>query len=265
VGSTDPRPRLVDAARPACAGLGGEPPNGFDPIRQADHRIRVASPDASHRFEPCDPTPWVPAEAEAPSDTSRSTSRGLTGQGPAGFRRPAPPVWRFTRTRRAIRWVLRLFRDTAPATRASPQPDPLGHLMSRDRGASDGESDAVRPRCLLAEASWCGEPPSITPREPSRSRMNASATGPRGPARDPLSRITTNRAEGRFTRASAKKSEIGCTRGAFHRRATQTRYRPGFRPGFARQVGPFPQIVTNLWRTCGAVAYWQTHAPTRWP
>jgi len=79
------------------------------------------------------------------------------------------------------------------------------------------------PRCLLAEASWCGEPPSITPREPSRSRMNASATGPRGPARDPLARITTNSAEGRFTRASAKKSEIGCTRGAFHRRATQTR------------------------------------------
>jgi len=32
------------------------------------------------------------------------------------------------------------------------------------------------------------------------------------------------------------------------------RGRPGFRPGFARQVGPSPQVVTNLWRTRGAVA-----------
>jgi len=87
----DPRSEPVRAARPACAGLGGKPLDGVEAIRHADHRIRVMTPDVRSSLEArrrrAEPRP-----RPTPIRTSRSTSRGLTGQGPAGFRRPAPPV-----------------------------------------------------------------------------------------------------------------------------------------------------------------------------
>jgi len=98
-GSTDPRSELVHAARPACAGLGGEPLDGVEAIRHADHRIRVMTPalrpSLAARRRRAEPRLRPP-----PVRSMRATSRGLTGQGPAGFRRPAPPVWRRARTRR---------------------------------------------------------------------------------------------------------------------------------------------------------------------
>jgi hypothetical protein len=222
-------------------------------------------PDVSHLLEPCGSTRPAPAGSRGfPSDTSRSTSRGLTGQGPAGFRRPAPPVWRFTRTRRAIRWAPYLFRDTAPATRASPQPDPLGHLMSHNHGALDGESSAVRPPWPTRRSELARYASVITPRKPSSSRMNESVGLTWSRAR-PLSRIATNRAEGRFTRASAKKPEIDCTRGAFHRRATRTWETEAFALASTVRWG----LLHKLSPTCGERAaplpYRQTHAPTREP
>jgi hypothetical protein len=75
------------------------------------------------------------------------------------------------------------------------------------------------------------------------------------------------RAEGRFPRASAKRSEIGCTRGAFHRRATRT-WAPGFRP-VRRSGGALStdchQPVENTRRRCTVASNWQTHAPARLP
>jgi len=67
-------------------------------------------------------------EAGAPSRAMTATSRGFTGQGPACFRR-----------RRVSRWLFRA------AASALPQPDPLGHLSSWNRG-----NVGWRPRrCLV--------------------------------------------------------------------------------------------------------------------
>jgi len=142
-----------------------------------------------------------------------------------------------------------LLRDAGSATRASPQPDPLGHLMSRDRGAPGGEPDAVRPP---PQTSWRGTPPTIPPRKPC-SHVNERASGSRGPRRAPaFAGCKKPRTKGRFTRTPAKRYEIGCTRGAFHRRATRT-WDTGLSPCIACRVGPSPQVVTNLWTTRGAV------------
>jgi len=45
-----------------------------------------------------------------------------------------------------------LLRDAGSVTRASPQPDPPGHLMSRDRGATGGEPAACGRRSRRAGA-----------------------------------------------------------------------------------------------------------------
>jgi hypothetical protein len=71
-----------------------------------------------------------------------------------------------------------------PVTGASPQPDPLGHLMSRDPGAPDGESGAVRRRCPPPERLGQGSPPRITPRKPSRVHGPPTATRFREVARN---------------------------------------------------------------------------------
>jgi len=138
---------------------------------------RATLPPSSRalRLEPCGVTRLAPAGAEAPSDTSCSTSRGLTGQGPASSRRPAPPVWLRARARRASCWACSKAR---PVTGASPQPDPLGHLMSRDRGAPDGESDAERPPSRQAGAARLRRSRHANP-APSRERESAGPTRPR--------------------------------------------------------------------------------------
>jgi hypothetical protein len=155
-GSTDPRSKLVGVAPPACAGLGGELRMGLKPSAMPITGSGWCRATV-HLVEPCGPTKRAPVGAEAPSSTSCSTSRGLTGQGLAGFHRSAPPIWRFSRTRRAKRWAPCLFRETATRdesfapTRSARTPHvarPTAH--QRENLAQCG------CRRHLAEASWYG-------------------------------------------------------------------------------------------------------------
>jgi hypothetical protein len=207
----------------------------------------------------------APSGTEAPGGTSRSTSRGLTGQGPAGFRRPAPPVWRGMRTRRTFRWCRpKAAHDESFAPTRSARTPPVAR-SGRTRGRVWCNTAAVACR------------PGTSPERAGTVRLRRSrrvvpcgitwpgTTRFRGAAKPRFHGAA--RAKGRFTRASAKRFEIGCTRGAFHRGATRT-WDTRLSPGIVGRVGPSPQVVTNLWRTRGAVARvlgWQTHAPTRLP
>jgi len=218
----------------------------------------------SQLVEPCGPTKSAPAGAEAPSDTSRSTSRGLTGQGPASFRRPAPPVWRFARTRRAIRWAPHLFRDTAPATRASPQPDPLGHLMSRSHGAPDGESGAVRPPSPTRRSELVRYASVITPRKPSSSRMNESVglTWPRA-----RTAFADHDGRGRGPLHPSLREEA---RDRLHPRCLPSKSHPDVVDRAFALASPVRWgLLHRLSPTCGERAAplpcWQTHAPARLP
>jgi hypothetical protein len=191
-GSTDPRSELVDAARPACAGLGGDLRMGLKPSAM-----------------PTTGSGWCRATLDAgPSLATRDRHVVLHqprfhGSGTGRLSPPgAPLVWPA------------LLRDAGTVTRASPQPDPLGHLMSRDRGAPGGEPDALRPP---PQTSWCGTPPTIPPHGPCSHTCARERRARVAPARTRLRGVHAPRAEGRFTRTSAKRAEIGCTRGAFHR------------------------------------------------
>jgi hypothetical protein len=85
------------------------------------------------------------------------------------------------------------------------------------------------------------------------SRVNEESVGLTWPRRAPAcAGCKKPGTEGRFTRTPAKRYEIGCTRGAFHRRAIRTRD-TGLSPCIACRVGSSPQVVTNLWTTRGAV------------
>lgn len=201
---------------------------GLKPSAIVDHRIRVM--DARRWSEPCDPD--APSGAEAPEDTSHTTSRGLTGQGPAGFHRPAPPVW--CRPRAARRREL--------------HPNPIRSDTScRAIGAHQRESLVQHGhRCLPPRSesgtSGYGTPPTITPRGPfpgptwprdplSRGQRGPRAASPGPPRRGPRS-------------AAPEVPSIDEPPGPEHL-------------AFARYVGregPYPQIVTNLWKTHGAVA-----------
>jgi len=118
-----------------------------------------------------------PTRRAPPAEVSRV--RGRPAFAARRLSSHSPRVRRRTRCRLAA-----LLRDAGSTTRASPQPDPLGHLMSRDRRAPGGEPDAVRPP---PQTSWSGTPPTIPPREPCSTCERESA-GSRGPGAHPLSR-----------------------------------------------------------------------------
>lgn len=87
-----------------------------------------------------------------------------------------------------------------------------------------------------------------------RSRRAGPSQGPRGPA-------TRFRgvSEGRGPLHPGLREEV---RDRLHPRCLPSRSHPDLStklsPGIVGRVGPFPQIVTNLWRTHGAVArHWQ--------
>jgi len=194
--------------------------------------------------------------AEAPSDTSRSTSRGLTGQGPAGSRRPAPRVWRRTRTMTHVPLEMpHLSRDpTHP--RRELRPNPI---------RSDTSCRVIAAR-QMESLTLCGRRPSFPERvrnEPVRyasddpaaraliSRVNERPSSPRDPARPAFA--GPQRDQGPLH--PDHREEV---RDRLHPRCLPSRSHPdvdlGLSPWVGRWVGPCPQIVTNLWRTHGAVA-----------
>jgi len=215
-GSTDPRSELVDAAPPACAGLGGEPPDGVEAIRHADHRIRVVLRDADARPSLSTRTccrlkasrRLHPTRRAPPAEVSRARGRRALAVRhlPSG-----PPRVRDARGAGSAA----LLRDAGSPTRASPQPDPLGHLMSRDRGAPAGEPDAKRPPRQLRRAGAV--------RLRRSRRANPALTRERGsvrltwPRHAPLSQRANRGPRAASPGPPRRGSEIGCTRGAFHR------------------------------------------------
>jgi len=155
---------------PSLRWTGRRPPDGVEAIRHVDHRIRVMV--ARRRSRPCDPDTRLlkrlpkkrllearrapPAEVSRVRGRSAFATRRLSSGG---------ACVRDARSAGAAAFQRR------PSTRASPQPDPLGHLLSHDRGAPEGESGAARRIVTAAGrnesgASGYGTPPTITPRDP---------------------------------------------------------------------------------------------------
>lgn len=143
--------------------------------------------------------------------------------------------------------------ESTPATRASPQPDPLGHLMSRDRGAPEGESGAVRPDATPPKRVWCraSDDPAAQALGLTNERESFELTWPR----TTRSRGVPALAKGRGPLHPSLREE---GRDRLHPRCLPSKSHPdlrvGLSPWLARRMGPFPQLVTNLWRTRGAVA-----------
>jgi hypothetical protein len=166
-GSTDPRSGLVDAARPACAELGGTLRMGLKPSAMSTAGSGWCSAALAART-------LRPGRAV---ERSRGPIRHVVlhqprSHGPGAGRLSPPGTSRLAAhpyETHALLGAVSCSRH-APATRASPQPDPLGHLMSRDRGAPDGEPGACgarrRPPRNKSEASSYGAPPTIPPRKP---------------------------------------------------------------------------------------------------
>jgi len=134
-----PGPVFVDAARPACAGLGGDLRMGLKPSAMSTTGSGW-----------CCATPCASSSLAARVRCRLGTSSEIairhvvlhqpSSHGPgAGWLSP-PGASRLE--------SLRSCETQDPLTRASPQPDPPGHLMSRDRGAPGGEPAAYgrRPR-----------------------------------------------------------------------------------------------------------------------
>jgi len=127
------------------------------------------------------------------------TSRGLTGQGPAGIaaRRLASLVPH--EVAGATRGGARTCASAGPDDGASPQPDPLGHLSSRNRG-----STGWRLRCCTTQTR--PKPGLTSPTIPPCGRRPCEQRPP-GPdeGRSACAVPTSNRTEGRFLRFSAKR------------------------------------------------------------
>jgi len=245
-----PRPARRRGA-PSLRWAGRKPPDGFEAIRHTDHRLRVVpldvpvSPSLAARpaWRRLEPRPH-PTRRASPAEVSRARGR------PAFAARRLSPGARTCHVNgRMKRWMRPKARP-----RRELRPNPIRSDTScRAIAVQQMESLLLCGRHHHpAEASWlryASDDHAARALSLSSERERRAHVAPGAPA---FAGCTG--AKGRFTRASAKRLEIGRTRGAFHRRATG-RGRPGFRPGFARQVGPSPQIVTNLWRTRGAVAY----------
>lgn len=178
------------------------------------------------------------------------TRRGFSNQGSLGFRLPtslrrAGPLLAGSRMRELV-----------------PVFDPLEHLLSRNRGAAgrnptttlDSASPDPRsrerarnprsprtsrsraPPFHLPTAGAAGERPFSILSTRSVARFDPACAGHarRWARRSLPARLASRTAcaarapgvEGRFSRPPAKEAEIGCTRGAFHRRTTSAVY-PG--------------------------------------
>jgi hypothetical protein len=160
---------------------------------------------------------------------------------PGASRRLVPPRWRPGP------------RERAPGDGASPQPDPLEHLSSRNRG-----STGWRLRCCATRARHEAEPDvSYDPAE--RTLLLRTAPARLGWIRSACAVPTPPGPRAASPAAPRRASGSADTRGAFHRRASPVGYAwtfahdAGLSPRFVRRVGSSPQVVTSLWKTHGAL------------
>jgi hypothetical protein len=241
----DPAP-LVDFCNqnsPRAQPLISRSPSGAPEValRRA---FQVAPPRRLFQARPLRACPWsLPSEpdpfgprAPAHGEHTPSGPRDLqAGHGARpGFRRhqPSSPRSGAVRQWRTTPPVQRLRR--ARAAGASPQPGPLGHLLSWDRGYA-----GWRARCSPKRAQHvrhAGRTSAIPPRRPSlrracrpscrmprpararlRVRVPCACTPPPRPDGAGAPSDTRRRAQGRLTRPSAKRSGLRRTRGAFRR------------------------------------------------
>jgi hypothetical protein len=130
--------------------------------------------------------------ARSPHDTAGvASSAALLAGGDGPFQSRSQP--RFHGSGAARGTTLGLSRSRSLAARASPQPDPLGHLLSR--ACFRRKLEQPPPKVYLHE----GDTPTSSPSWAPLSRNPAL--------------------KGRFTYSPAKESAIRRTRGAFHRQA----------------------------------------------
>jgi hypothetical protein len=127
----------------------------------------------------------APSGTEAPGGTSRSTSRGLTGQGPAGFRHPAPPVWRGMRTRRTFRWCRpKAAHDESFAPTRSARTPPVARSgRTRGRVWCNTAAVACRPERVRNErVRYASDDHAAWSLAGSRGPVRPAFAGPRSPA-----------------------------------------------------------------------------------
>jgi len=158
-----------------------------------------------------------------PGTNRRNPSRGFTGQGPG---------WLSPSRRLALRLL---------TTRALPQPDPLGHLVSWTREERGWIGRSLRAHELVVCRLRTHPPGSLAlsqarPRTTRSRGANAGLALSHGTSqrRHSLARAPPS-VEGRLRRSSAKRSAFRCTQGAFHSWASPF------------GVRGFPQDVTILW------------------
>jgi len=176
--------------------------------------------------------PHAPAHGRRAPFGPRDLQAGCAAR--PGFRRHQPSSHRSgaVRHRRMAPPVRALRR--ARAAGASPQPDPLGHLLSWDRGRagwrarrSRGRAPHVRHarrsprRSHPVGPARAGPPTLLRPASPVSAPACAFAsscacTPPSRPDGAEAPSDTRPRAQGRLTCPSAKRNGIRCTRGAFH-------------------------------------------------
>jgi len=117
------------------------------------------------------------------------------------------------------RFVLPRLPPRPLAVRTSPQPDRLGHLMSRIR-------DDSPPGGVGVVGAMVGDPCTNAPGDSTACAASAS--------RGSLPRTLAG--QGRLARLPAKESALRCTRGAFHRRTRPFRGLPRLPTGCPQSV-----------------------------
>jgi len=205
------------------------------------------------------------------------------GSGAGRRCRPAPPSG--TRHRREPALCLGL-RERRTDDGASPQPDPLGHLSSRNRGSTGWRlrcctTPPSRSRVERLRRSRRTNPAFAIAHEKRRARVTTAAARSRGPAvpDEPTRSACAHPAgtPGAGWAGPLAQSRTTWGRGPLHpilreedrdpphprclpsmshpcRNAWAFARDAGLSPRFVRRVGRSPQVVTNLWRTRGAVA-----------
>jgi len=148
---------IAAAARPACAERGGDLPDG------------VGAPSATTTAGSGQRRGLLLSGDPRGSLRRASTwhQPRLHGSGAARQCRPAPRVmWR----RHHEDGMRSSSRERGPDDGASPQPDPLGHLSSRNRGSTGWRARCCATPTCAFRGALVGASPTIPPHEPCGSR-----------------------------------------------------------------------------------------------